>query len=79
MEARGQTTVFETPEQLAAVGPKAIAAPIVKGVEGSDFTKITGKSIEFAPTVKETIPETVSLDQVKNNAMRTLHGQYEPL
>jgi hypothetical protein len=78
-EEQGNTIAFETPEQLAKVGPAAIPAPIVKGVEGSDFKKIIGKSIEYAPTVKETIPETVSLDQLTNNAMARLNGEYEPL
>lgn len=78
-EERGNTIAFETPEQLAKVGPAAIPAPIVKGVEGNDFKKITSKSIEFTPTVKETIPETVSLNQTKNYAMARLNGEYGPL
>jgi hypothetical protein len=78
-EERGNTIAFETPEQLAKIGPAAIPAPIVPGVQGSNFKAITSKSIEFSASVKETIPESVSLDRLKSNAMARLNGEYGPL
>lgn len=77
-EERGNTIAFESPEQLAAVGP-ATGHAVVPGAEGSNFQKITGRSIEFKPSTVETIPEVVSLDQLKNNAMARLNGEYGPL
>ncbi len=54
--------------------------PMVTGVEGKDFAQIAHEnSIETKPSYNETIPETVSLDQLKNNAMASLHGQYGDL
>jgi hypothetical protein len=78
-EERGNTIAFESPERLAEAGP-ATGHAVVPGATGKTFAEITrAKSIEYKPVRGETIPETVSLDQLTNNAMRTLHGQYEPL
>ncbi len=77
-EERGNTIAFETPEQLAAVGP-ATGHAVVPGAEGSNFQKITGRSIEFAPTVKETIPESISTDQLRRESIARMDGQFGPL
>ena len=78
-EQVGNTIAFETPEQLAAVGP-ATGHAVVPTATGKTFAEIAReKSIEYKPGTVETIPETVSLDRLKNNAMARLNGQYGDL
>ena len=78
-EQTGNTIPFKSPEQLAELGTPAIPAPVVKGVQGSNFEAITGKSIEFSGTVKESIPESISTDQLRRESIARMDGQFGPL
>jgi hypothetical protein len=76
-EQTGNTIRFQSPEQLTAEGPKAIAAPVVPDVVGKSFAEIAHAStIEHRPTYVEQIPETVSLDRLKSDCLDRLDGQY---
>ncbi len=79
----GNTIPMKSSEQLVAEGP-ATGHAVVPGAIGKSFAEIAReKSIEYKPGTVETIPETVSLDRLKSDAISPASmgstNRYDPL